>query len=695
MNKLNEIIDYLSEDLRATRLGTCFDNNLRVLKVKQNSFDLAKLNNEKLLLFVGGIAEFKLTASSSNNSTYNSSAFNISINAEGSILSCKAAAGFTMETASAHAEKTESIKACLSYRYLGQFFQIQNATENTYFNCLLTDCQNALKDIFEATTPDDKLEKYIEFTTRYGHACVTKLYLGAGSIANIEIETKSTSNSNSSKYGVTAAVSSLYGNASNAIKWANEHKEAGLKGNLKIDSIDYPQNSPTQDWAHALINTYAGKGLELLAKDGAFAELPTPSFEKAPPYPKYEKPERKELPKGEADLSKATQKKIMKDEKFKGTWKEFLKKQKEELEKIDKSKIVEDARKVKKNNQKLKPIAKKNKTSNQEVQLNDITESDWDLGSYLPVGYELTPWTELFPSLKAVISYPSTSNIVFAKIMTFYYTRLQFGQYMQFLIDVGDAYNSDKKKWLENDIKYYFDLCKSFLNDFYGRAETLTEKDYTTWLLRFEARLGTLRQEEHFHNYTIYQAFFEMYDTFAECPFGFTCNGFNLIKGAQWIVREEKETIITQIKSIYDKGILVIRDASTEIQSGLPTLEKAIRFYPTIVDINGNIYIEFVYFISEKSKFGAMEHLHFIPEENTKKDYITLHHQKISFALNEDKTIPLTFLGWNTQGSITSIPSVLNNFKAFGFNDVEDNKIFGVTPMFRNFDFDIPKKFAE
>jgi hypothetical protein len=849
MNKKNEekklmnLESSIGEALRATRLGTCFDNNLRMLKVKQNSFDLAKLNSEKLLLFVDGFAKFELITSSSNNSTYNSSAFNISAKAEGSILGCKAAVGFTMETANAHAEKTESIKACLSYRYSGQSFQIQKATENTYYSCLLQDCQDALKDIFEAETIDDKLKKYIEFTKIYGHDCVTRLYLGAGSIANIEIETKSSSDSNSSKYGVSAAVSSAWANASTAVNWAKEHKEAGLKGNLKIDSIDYPQNSPTRDWASALINTYAGKGLELLSKDGAFAQLPTPSFEKAPPYPKSEKPEKKELPKGESDLSEKTQEKIMEKENFKGTWKEFVEKQKGELEKIDKSKIVDDAKKAKKNKLELRPKVKQNGNSIRGVQLDAITESDWDLGGYLPIGYELTPWTELFPSLKAVTSYPSTSNIVFAKIMTFYYTRLQYGQYMQFLYDVGDAYDTTMKKMLENDITLYFDLCKSFLNDFYDSAETLVEDDYIKWLQEFKNRLEIISKDK-FHRYDIYKAFFDMYETFKECPFGFTCKGFKFLKSydvrtdedniivakmnnaiklsddlslnngdtitlkadndtylkrysrlnghdalfcynknlddfsyfTMEIVGSNKVRLIAENKNYckryygYDSMSFISMDSqtpdpfsdftitskgankitlqaendqflkryfgydnksfiaayqsiedefsifsvervkkdsfyetSTTSYRGIPTFEKAIRFYPVISENSGETVIDFVYFNIYENKFENVKNLHFKIKgiESTKEDmekyYLTLktNFKNEDFKLNEDKRVTLNFDCHNGKDKIVNTYP-RNNFKAFGFDDnFSENKLFGVTPMFRNFDFDIPKKFAE
>lgn len=464
---MNPIDTPIGNDLRATRLGTCFDNNKRKLLVTQNSFDLAKLNSEKLLLFIDGIAKFELTTNSNNNSAYNSSAFNISAKAEGGAFGCKVAMGFNMSSSRADAQKSKSIKACLSYRYMNQAMQIQKATEKTYFNCLLTDCQTALNEIFQAKSPDDKLRKYREFTKTYGHACVTKLYLGAGSIANIEIDANESAVSNSSKYGVNAAVSSAFVSASTAVNWAEEHKKAGLKGSLKIDAIDYPQNSPTKEWAHALITSYAGKGLDVLTEGPGFADLPRPNFESTPPYPKLKKPDNKELPKNDSDLSNETQKEIMKDENFEGSWEDFVKRQKQELEKIDKSKIVKDAKNIKRNNVEIKQQPQADKSVIREAQLDANIESDWDLGGYLPVGYELTPWTDLFPSLKATTKYPSTSNIIFAKIMTFYYTRLQFGQYMNFLLDVGEAYNNaDNKIFLANDIKSYFNLCEKYLEEF-------------------------------------------------------------------------------------------------------------------------------------------------------------------------------------------------------------------------------------
>jgi len=62
----------LSAALSSTRLGTCYDGFSRKILHKQNAFNLAKLNEKRLLVFPKGRGVFELTANSSSNATSNS-----------------------------------------------------------------------------------------------------------------------------------------------------------------------------------------------------------------------------------------------------------------------------------------------------------------------------------------------------------------------------------------------------------------------------------------------------------------------------------------------------------------------------------------------------------------------------------------------------------------------------------------------
>ena len=113
--------------------------------------------------------------------------------------------------------------------------------------------------------------------------------------------------------------------------------------------------------------------------------------------------------------------------------------------------------------------------------------------------------------------------------MTFYYTRLQFGQYMSFLLDLGESYlrQSAKARYLEHDIAEYFRFCEGYLQEFYGQSDQdITDECYEGWLHRFTEGLEKLVADERFYNLAIYKAFFRLYGTFSRCPYGFLVHGW-------------------------------------------------------------------------------------------------------------------------------------------------------------------------
>ena len=76
----------------------------------------------------------------------------------------------------------------------------------------------------------------------------------------------------------------------------------------------------------------------------------------------------------------------MKEEGFKGTWPEFLKRQEEAMKGIDRNRVVEDgigAKRIALN------LEGGSVTPREEI---TVTDSDWDLGPYLPVDFEVTSW---------------------------------------------------------------------------------------------------------------------------------------------------------------------------------------------------------------------------------------------------------------------------------------------------------------
>ena len=529
-----DLANILDQQMRSTRIGTCYNAFTKELIVEQNSIDLGKLNEQNKLMFVDGIAKFKLSATANNSASENSSKWGLDTKVSGGIWKCKASAGFKMEKSHADSKATTDVKANVSYKYQEQFFRVQRASEKVLFKCMTEDFQDAYTAIMKAATPIERVKKYQDFIQQFGTGCVTKLYLEAGSIADIKIESVNTANSNSAKYEANVAVSSSIADVSAAGGWAEEHKTAGLKGEVKITAVSYPQNAPTKEWVKSVLDTFNGKAIDELTKGANFASLPEVKFDPAPPYPEKEKPEEKELPENKSDFDEEMKKKIMEEDGYEGSWDDYVKKQEEALAKITNKDVVKDAQEAVSNLHALPASDDRPKMfakyyNNNYVNRLMTFNSGWDLGGYMPIDFEVTPWEELFPSLKAPFQCTS-SSIYLAKLMTFYYTRLQFGQYLSFLKDTGDAYESHRKDQIPNDVSNYFLACKKYLEDMIENLpEKATEQDYKRWLSCFDNYLESKDYRGRaldiiiqFFNKEIYQSFFKHYDVLSRCPYGLT-----------------------------------------------------------------------------------------------------------------------------------------------------------------------------
>jgi len=156
--------------------------------------------------------------------------------------------------------------------------------------------------------------------------------------------------------------------------------------------------------------------------------------------------------------------------------------------------------------------------------------STWDLGGFSPQSFETTKWSTLFPDLKK--EFPLTENRIYiTRLWMFYLTRLEFLQYLHFLIDVGD----DLAKWwasqpggvkailvnTENDAKFFAihsDTLKKKIMKKLEDNSDFSEADYLETVLLFDEEL---RDDRHFTSKKVYNTFFDNYDVFHENPLGF------------------------------------------------------------------------------------------------------------------------------------------------------------------------------
>jgi len=575
-----------------------------------------------------------------------------------------------MEQSNAVAEESSRIEANISNRILNTYFEIKNASEETYFTCLLRDCQNDLREVLEAKSPTEKLRFFRKFLRIYGTGCVTTLKLAAGSIARVTIQTSSRANSNSTRYEGSLAASTAVTRASVAGGWAHELKTAGAQGTVDVSATNYPHNASTGEWTKQLLTTFLNQGIEKLADSGAFVALPEPRFDKPLEYPKKEKPEPAKLPPSDIDITKEMQAEIMKEEGFNGTWPEFLKRQEEAMKGIDRNRVVEDG------------IGARRIALNLQARREDITvaDSDWDLGPYIPVDFEVTPWTDIFPSLRSILSYPGTSAINFARIVTFYYTRLQFGQYMSFLLDLGERYQrqSANARYLEHDIAEYFRFCEGYLQEFYGQSDQdITDECYEGWLHRFTEGLEKLVTDERFYNLGIYKAFFRLYGTFSKCPYGFLVHGWR--EGFPRTVDRERFG-----NRISDNNGRLVCDGRF---GGMGTaLRTAIRVLPVIWEMRDlQVRIGFYEF---RRDLGFITEFVYISRDPSQRGLALLHLTEEEFRNHDGRYLTARY----TPEFVEFFR--LANLRLVGFGDVLATTVLrGATPMFREFPFEALKVF--
>ena len=536
------LIPVIPTELENARIGTCFNSMTRTLLDRQMSFSPAKLNGAGLLLSTRGRLQMVCHANASSSAFAKESFFAAASKVKAGGWGVKATAGLNMNTANKSAGKSFEINCYMHYIDTGRKLSLMrlNAQPRQWFNCMDEGFQEKYTAVMEAESPDEYVEAYANFLAAYGDGCVTVLHLAAGSAIKLALASEENEIGNAAKYGAEAAVGFRWGGASVAREWGRSMAAVDKEAATLIVQETVPSDSPTRDWAEKMAEKYSTKAIEELLKPGG---EPTPPEQRptidSPDIPE-EKPSDKEVPERKLDDAENKDveikiiKEMMKEDGFEISGDEptdeeiedYRSQQEELLRRLSAESVVEEINEARKQatfptRVDTTPVLKVNETF-------PLTGDEWDLGGYVPVGYEVTPWAELFPDL--ALNLPSSSTRFFlAKLWTFLSTRLEFSQYLQFLKDVHTSNPSIVNNLkIDADASNYANVCQSFAQHLsIGAADMMfggfTENDYMAKVALFEqmALDGSRGNELSTKGRLTYERFFSSYKFFLDNTFGF------------------------------------------------------------------------------------------------------------------------------------------------------------------------------
>jgi len=485
-------------ELRAARIGTCYDPITRRLLTNKIVIDPTRMTSNSLL-FVQGSGELRLRANSSASKNANDTFFAMDAKAKiGSWVSV----GFNMASSDSNASSSNNLNCFCSYVFKGQKLCLVDNGPEALFNSMTDEFQNAFVDLFNSKDSADFFGKYILFIQKFGHGCVTELSLTCGSAFQMNASYSDEASANLSKYGASLAIGTPWAGASAAAEYAKQVTKMDSGATMKLMASDIPADACTKDWCKTLMTKVLELGLSKLAKEPSAISPYAGTSPKAPEIPSG-KPTTQKLPdKDKPDISKEMQKKLMEEDGFEGTWEEYIKAQEAMYEKLKPSVILKEALSIKEN---PPTYAQDNIQSEEETDfvMSASATSSWDLGGYIPYSYVVQPWAQLFPQFKS-INIPTTfRSIYIAKTYMYYLTRLQFASYLSFLSDVGTETLQDPPTEFGNliaeDAIRFHGECKKFLehiNKKISERKSFGEADYNALVQTFNGWIYSLKNFE-------------------------------------------------------------------------------------------------------------------------------------------------------------------------------------------------------
>lgn len=522
MKKLSEMFP---KELRMVRLGTCYNNLDNKLILNTRAFNLENIPPNKLI-FDPGLGSLDFISNSSSSINAFEGYFGASIKGEMGFSCCKASAELNMSLATANQDDNQKICSYLTYTIKGASISVMQSIPELQFSWMSEEFKYLYTKLVEA--PDSqKLKYYNTFTKTFGHGVVTHIDLASGAYGKFEITSNETANSLELKFGASMAVGTPKGGVSGAIEAGAKFQNALKNASLEIHTDWYPSTSPAKKWAMDLYSLGKEQGMSILSQKTNLKDLPVPDKVTAPEFPVFVKPKEKKLPEPNPDV---------KDESYLNNKSELSKEDFKALiseENLSTEQIVKESNQISKDNLDLKkttqssPLLKStrpitNIEFTDEIEMATSTGANSftnELGDYIPSNFKLTPWTDLFPDLKIQLK-PTKNSLLISKVNIFYYTRLQFGQYLQFLSTL--PYENTKQSSLEMEVIEYFKICEQFMDYASNNLNGLKfqESQYAKTIKYFNKLLNKLINSKKFSNKEIYDRFFEHYSTFQEFAYG-------------------------------------------------------------------------------------------------------------------------------------------------------------------------------
>lgn len=508
---MGNLLPNLPEEIRAARIGTCYDPIRRRLMQEKIAIDPERVG-ANMIQMISGKAQLKLRADSSTAKNAQSTFFALDSSFKvGSWVS----AGFSMEQSNSEASTNDALNCYCSYIYEGQALQLIDNGVKALFNCMTEEFQERFTELINSSDSTDFFSKYLNFINTFGYGCVTKLMLTSGSAFTMTAKYSSASMANKSKYSASLGVGTPWGGGSVASSFASEVQKTDSQAFLELKGESLPENAPTNSWCNELMKSLLTQGLGKLSTDPGLISSYSGSPPKAPEIPKGE-PTKKDPPKGSGtDISKEVQEKLMKDDGFKGRWEEYLSAQKDAFEKIKPDAVTLE---LCNNRRRLLAIE-------HDLKISDplpLPEADklslaWDLGGYIPYSYIVKPWTGLFAEQMRSLALPvSFTSIYIAKAYVYYLTQLQFASYMSLMSD-ADPYFSDNSN-IVSDAAMFVGFCGELLksinitvNDALKKYGKFMETDYEKVVAAFEGKINKVAQEKRFFSAETRRHFFENY----------------------------------------------------------------------------------------------------------------------------------------------------------------------------------------
>ncbi|MDR1664011.1 MAG: hypothetical protein LBR83_03705 [Clostridiales bacterium] len=516
---MGTLLPNLPEEIRAARIGTCYDPVRRRLMQEKIAIDPARVSANTIQM-ISGRAELKLHADASTSKNAQSTFFALDSSFKiGSWVS----GGFNMETSQSEASAREALNCYCSYVYQGQAMQLMDNGSKALFNCMTDEFQERFTELINSSGSVDFFVKYLSFLNTFGYGCVTKLMLTCGSAFSMTARYSSASTANKSKYGASLGVGTPWGGGSVASSFASEVQKTDSAAVLDLKGESIPENAPTNSWCNELMKSLLAQGIAKLSKDPGLISSYSGSPPKAPEIPKGE-PTKKEPPKGNGkDISKELQKKLMEDDGFKGSWDEYIKAQKAAFEKIKPAAVTAE---LCENRERLLAIKLDGQPAELPPPEPDTLNASWDLGGYIPYSYVVKPWTELFAEQMKGLSLPVTfTSIYIAKAYVYYLTQLQFSSYMNLMSDAGPTIADNPN--IANDARLFAGYCADLLKNTTASVSAaisgkgkFTNDDYEKIVSAFEQNLNNMSQARRFFSLSTRWYFFNNHKFFMDMACG-------------------------------------------------------------------------------------------------------------------------------------------------------------------------------